>query len=722
MGPSLLDGPKCHGKRPIGAMMHVERRTEPIPAVDDTGAGRPRRTSLRRSLVLRILATGLAAIAGSVVLLGVQIQRGADRAAADDAQRRVVQSAANLTELFTRWHDELLVAAQDASLVDWFTEPGRRAEEYRQINAMMISLHTIYPDLVDEACYISASGVELARQVKGVAAEPSDLSPDESGNPFFKPTFQVNGGEVFQSSPYVSPDSDRWVVGNASPIVVAGKKVAILHFETNLDAVRAVVHQSLVPGMEARIVDLGAGKVLADTGVDRPIIKDPFSAVSTWNDAAGPIRAAADIQVGVQNANRWRVELSAPHPRPFTAGLLGWTAAAVLLAVVLVAAVAYRIATTIARPIVRVTDATQSIVASGDRSRRVRIEANNEVGALSRAIDTMLDWLSTQDEELRQAQQTREAHLRASWEKQQLAEKQIRGRAQSMINDTTENITRELRAVLDQVSAVRATGVTIDERVSTADSVTGDLVARAGQANNVLGAFGSSLQRVDGIAQLIGGVAGQTNLLALNATIEAARAGEAGKGFAVVADEVKNLANETARSTTEITDTIRSLERDATQMTSVIAGMIDGIAGIRDATNQVKQVASEQSGTVGRLDHYAGEAMARIEAMARMTDEMERRASERFTTTGPVYLCDHQGQRQAATLVDLSDGGLRCMVESGPPPARGSVVTAELPVGGRDVSLTAEVVHHNDDGSVGMRFLDPPAATAAHIRETLAAD
>ena len=80
-------------------------------------------------------------------------------------------------------------------------------------------MHRIYPTLIDEACIIDAGGVEQARMAEGETAPVSDLSPDESGSTFFHPTLAEPPGDVYQGTPYLSADSNRWVVPNATPII-----------------------------------------------------------------------------------------------------------------------------------------------------------------------------------------------------------------------------------------------------------------------------------------------------------------------------------------------------------------------------------------------------------------------------------------------------------------------------------------------------------------------
>jgi methyl-accepting chemotaxis protein len=109
-----------------------------------------------------------------------------------------------------------------------------------------------------------------------------------------------------------------------------------------------------------------------------------------------------------------------------------------------------------------------------------------------------------------------------------------------------------------------------------AASVVAEAVAAIEAAQEGVGRLGRSSAEIADVLEVITAIAEQTNLLALNATIEAARAGAAGKGFAVVASEVKDLAQETARATEDISRRVAAITAD----TAAAVAAIDGIGGI----------------------------------------------------------------------------------------------------------------------------------------------
>lgn len=154
--------------------------------------------------------------------------------------------------------------------------------------------------------------------------------------------------------------------------------------------------------------------------------------------------------------------------------------------------------------------------------------------------------------------------------------------------------------------------------------------------------------RIGDITRLITDIAEQTNLLALNATIEAARAGNAGKGFAVVAAEVKNLANQTASATDEISSQVRLVQQetaDAVKAIDAITSIINDIddvngdvaAAVVDQTTASAEIASNLSQvsistadvnrTLKTINSGAGRAGESARAMLDASTKTENRAS-----------------------------------------------------------------------------------------------
>jgi methyl-accepting chemotaxis protein len=138
--------------------------------------------------------------------------------------------------------------------------------------------------------------------------------------------------------------------------------------------------------------------------------------------------------------------------------------------------------------------------------------------------------------------------------------------------------------------------------------VAGQAVGVADSTTETVAKLGRSSQEIAGVVQVITGIAEQTNLLALNATIEAARAGESGKGFAVVANEVKELAQETAKATQDITARVAAIQGDTDGAVVAIRQIASIIGLINASQSTIAAAVEEQTATTTEMNRNVGEA------------------------------------------------------------------------------------------------------------------
>jgi diguanylate cyclase (GGDEF)-like protein len=277
-----------------------------------------------------LLCLGVGLLASSVAL-GISGNR---QRINDDRDRRLAEQANGQSELVSQYFDRartlILLTAQNPAFAEFHDTPGTRTDKVTaggpivdHMQAALTYLEGLYPaDVVSEACFIDGSGAENARVVSGHLANVTQLSRNETANPFFAPTMRLKPGEVYQAAPYFSPDAHRWVISNSTLLPLVGES-AVLHFEVTLDSFRQTLHQ--VSNSQAFLVDAKTGAIVLDVqqpaAVDGGLVvpdKSPYGQLANTTATTGVLtidgqRTAFHRVAGsAGNDNDWLVVASVP--------------------------------------------------------------------------------------------------------------------------------------------------------------------------------------------------------------------------------------------------------------------------------------------------------------------------------------------------------------------------------------------------------------------------
>ncbi|MET0418180.1 MAG: methyl-accepting chemotaxis protein, partial [Actinoplanes sp.] len=286
------------------------------------------------------------------------------------------------------------------------------------------------------------------------------------------------------------------------------------------------------------------------------------------------LQIAAPVRLGATDT--WLLVVSVP-----TAAILADADATrevsiflAVAAVLIAALVALFLARTIVRPIERLRDRMSEIAdGDGDLTQRVTAERDDEAGQLAGAFNRFVEKVATtirgiadSTGKLSGAAQD----LNAVSAQLQAGAINASDKAESA-STASEQVNSGVQSIAAGAEQMSASITEIASNATQAAQVAAQAMTVAERTNGQVAQLGTASAEVGEVVRLITSIAEQTNLLALNATIEAARAGDLGKGFAVVAGEVKDLAQQTAQATDQITARIGAIQTSSASAAAAIS-------------------------------------------------------------------------------------------------------------------------------------------------------
>lgn len=267
----------------------------------------------------------------------------------------------------------------------------------------------------------------------------------------------------------------------------------------------------------------------------------------------------------------------------------------------------------IVKPILIVTKKLEEIASGeGDLTSEIMINSNDEIGALASNFNKFVSTVRTMVIEIAAsnhnftdictALEGITDEVNQSSEKLATITAEIATGATSQAMDVTQTAASlaELGDQIDEVNqlsglmkmnSVHIQKINNDGKKSmtSLDEKNKENLKASYQINEAVIILQEKVEQISAITSVIDGLTSQTNLLALNASIEAARAGEHGAGFAVVANEVGKLAEESKKSTVEISLIIDEITNQVLNTKSQVENVLEITEGQAIAVEQSQE-------------------------------------------------------------------------------------------------------------------------------------